>query len=164
MRLFINRYRVIWLSLFILAQMLFTMNGCRKKESIHEMPKYDGTIVAAGDSLTAGLYLLENEAYPAQLEMRLLREGHRYSDLDILVITEGRISIGEVKSDPKGFKEEHFTKLRTIASELRPDELVVAAVGTAWPPHVNEQIISLSQDLAKVDVVVTPLLLQWFKD
>lgn len=78
MRLFINRYRVIWLSLFILAPMLFTMNGCRKKESIHEMPKYDGTIVAAGNSLTAGLYVLENEAYPAQLEKRLLSEGHRY--------------------------------------------------------------------------------------
>ncbi len=78
MRLFINRYRVIWFSLFILAPMLFTMNGCRKKESRHEMPKYDGTIVAAGNSLTAGLYVLENEAYPAQLEKRLLSEGHRY--------------------------------------------------------------------------------------
>lgn len=93
-----------------------------------------------------------------------IREGHRYTDLDILVVTEGRISIGEVKSDPKGFKEEDFTKLRTIATELRPDELVVAAVGTTWPPHVNEQIALLSQDLAKVDVVVTPLLLKWFRD
>lgn len=93
-----------------------------------------------------------------------IREGHRYTDLDILIITEGRISIGEVKSDPKGFAEEDFTKLKTIALDLRPDELVVAAVGTAWPLHVNEQIVSLSQDLAKVDVVVTPLLLQWFRD
>lgn len=78
MRLFINRYRIIWLSLFILTQILFTMNGCRKKESGREVAKYDGTIVAAGDSLTAGLYILENEAYPAQLEKRLLKEGHRY--------------------------------------------------------------------------------------
>ena len=78
MRVFINRHRVIWLSLFILTPMLFAMNGCRKKESRKEVPKYDGTIVAAGDSLTAGLFVLENEAYPAQLEKRLLREGHRY--------------------------------------------------------------------------------------
>lgn len=78
MRLFINRYRVIWFSLFLLTLILFTMNGCRKKESRKEVPKYDGTIVAAGDSLTAGLYLSEYEAYPAQLEKRLLENGYRY--------------------------------------------------------------------------------------
>ena len=78
MRLFINRNRVIWLSLFLLTPMLFAMNGCQKKESRKERPKYDGTIVAAGDSLTAGLYVLENEAYPAQLEKRLLGDGYRY--------------------------------------------------------------------------------------
>ena len=78
MRVFINRCRVIWLSLFLLTPMLFAMNGCQKKESRKERPKYDGTIVAAGDSLTAGLYVLENEAYPAQLEKRLLGDGYRY--------------------------------------------------------------------------------------
>lgn len=96
-------------------------------------------------------------------ELHIL-EGHRYTDLDILVVTEGRISIGEVKSDPRSFKTEEFTKLRKIAFELRPDELIVAAVGNTWPPHVNEQIVLLSRDLEKVDVVVTPLLLKWFED
>ena len=35
-------------------------------------------IVALGDSLTAGLGLLADEAYPALLEERLRREGYRY--------------------------------------------------------------------------------------
>jgi hypothetical protein len=104
---------------------------------------------------------------PAKIEMKdgelHIREGLRHTDLDILVVTEGRISIGEVKSDPQGFAKEDFTRLKTIAAELRPDELVLAAVGTAWPARVNEQIDLLSQDLAKVDIVVTPLLLEWFR-
>ena len=91
-----------------------------------------------------------------------IREGLCYTDLDILVVTGGRICIGEVKSDPGGFAKADFTKLKTLATELRPDELVLAAVGTAWPPPVNHQISLLTQDLAAVDVVVTPLLLQWF--
>jgi acyl-CoA thioesterase-1 len=37
-----------------------------------------GTIVAVGDSLTAGYGVTEFEAYPAQLERKLLADGYRY--------------------------------------------------------------------------------------
>lgn len=37
-----------------------------------------GTIVALGDSLTAGLGVDEESAYPAQLQRRLEEDGHRY--------------------------------------------------------------------------------------
>ncbi|MFZ7126351.1 MAG: arylesterase [Desulfobacterales bacterium] len=39
----------------------------------------DGVIVAMGDSLTEGLGLDENQAYPARLEERLAAEGYDYS-------------------------------------------------------------------------------------
>lgn len=39
---------------------------------------YAGTIVAMGDSLTAGLGVPEDQAYPAQLGRRLADDGHRY--------------------------------------------------------------------------------------
>jgi acyl-CoA thioesterase I len=39
---------------------------------------YEGTIVAVGDSLTAGLGVEEEVAYPAQLEKRLAAGGLRY--------------------------------------------------------------------------------------
>ena len=39
---------------------------------------YEGTIVAMGDSLTEGLGVSADEAYPAQLEGKLLADGHLY--------------------------------------------------------------------------------------
>ena len=41
-------------------------------------PAYDGTILAFGDSLTAGLGVEEREAYPAQLERKLQEAGYNY--------------------------------------------------------------------------------------
>ena len=41
-------------------------------------PAYSGTIVAVGDSLTAGLGVDVDQAYPAQLARRLVANGHNY--------------------------------------------------------------------------------------
>lgn len=41
-------------------------------------PVYEGTIIALGDSLTAGLGVAENEAFPAVLEQKLRREGFNW--------------------------------------------------------------------------------------
>jgi acyl-CoA thioesterase-1 len=41
-------------------------------------PAWEGTIVALGDSLTAGYGLAESEAWPALLERRLAAEGRRW--------------------------------------------------------------------------------------
>ena len=41
-------------------------------------PAYEGTIVAVGNSLTAGLGVAEQFAYPALLERKLAAEGFRY--------------------------------------------------------------------------------------
>jgi acyl-CoA thioesterase-1 len=41
-------------------------------------PAYEGTIAAVGDSLTAGLGVNEEEAYPARLERKLRETGHQW--------------------------------------------------------------------------------------
>ena len=49
-----------------------------KTEEISETPPYDGTIIAVGDSLTAGLGVVEKKSWPALLEKKLKNDGHRW--------------------------------------------------------------------------------------
>ncbi len=49
-----------------------------KAEGIPVTPVYSGTIIAVGDSLTAGLGVLENEAWPAVMERKLQDSGHNW--------------------------------------------------------------------------------------
>lgn len=67
-------------TILILLPILF---GCKQQnEKVlavkHEQPVYDGTIVAMGDSLTAGLGVNEEDAYPARLERKLSAAGYRW--------------------------------------------------------------------------------------
>lgn len=62
---------------------LTALAGCDRKEAARpaapaqqEARATAGTIVAVGDSLTAGYGLDEHDAYPAQLERRLQETGH----------------------------------------------------------------------------------------
>jgi acyl-CoA thioesterase-1 len=59
------------------------LSGCEKQTSpspvpIQTQPSFVGTIVAVGDSLTAGYGLNEAEAYPARLEKKLQAAGYRW--------------------------------------------------------------------------------------
>ena len=93
-----------------------------------------------------------------------MKEGSIYTDLDFLFVAKGRIGIAEVKSDPNGFSDDEISKLKIVAAELRPDEMVLAAVGKTWPPDVAKKIEDLKQELGKVGVSVTPMLLEWAND
>jgi acyl-CoA thioesterase-1 len=56
--------------------------GCQKESqpaaAVSSEPASQGTIVAVGDSLTAGKGVPESEAYPAQLEKKLSQAGYRW--------------------------------------------------------------------------------------
>lgn len=66
--------------LLILTSVLFI--GCDQQENISSpvepvaAPQFQGTIIALGDSLTAGLGVPETAAWPALLENTLHEEGH----------------------------------------------------------------------------------------
>lgn len=70
---------------FLLITILFTalLVSCQKEKepaavSATEKPASRGTIVAVGDSLTAGYGVPETDAYPARLERRLNEEGYKW--------------------------------------------------------------------------------------
>ena len=61
----------------------FLLGGCEKQVSptpaiVQTQPSYAGTIVAVGDSLTAGYGVNEADAYPARLEKKLQAAGYRW--------------------------------------------------------------------------------------
>jgi acyl-CoA thioesterase-1 len=56
--------------------------GCERqkepKTGVADPPAAEGTLVAVGDSLTAGYGVPESEAYPARLEKKLNQAGYRW--------------------------------------------------------------------------------------
>ncbi|MCB2181786.1 MAG: arylesterase [Desulfobulbaceae bacterium] len=66
--------------LFLLSVIMMGCDGQDEKyEPVrHEKITYDGTIIAAGDSLTAGYGVMEYEAYPILLEKKLQKNGYNW--------------------------------------------------------------------------------------
>lgn len=63
--------------------LLFFLAGCKQHNEptptvSRQQPVFDGTIVAVGDSLTAGLGVNEENAYPARLEKKLRAAGYNW--------------------------------------------------------------------------------------
>ena len=73
-----KRFRRI--SFLILFLLVFTQGCSEEQTSSPEQatPEYEGVIAAVGDSLTEGMGVEEDSAYPAVLETKLQREGYRY--------------------------------------------------------------------------------------
>ena len=74
-------------------------------------PSIKGTIVAVGDSLTAGLGLNESQAYPALLEKKLISDGYPFK-----VINAG--FSGETSSGT-------LSRIHWVLSTLKPDIIIL---------------------------------------
>lgn len=63
---------------------IFVLSGCETQDKFsgagpqHPARVYEGTIIALGDSLTAGQGVAEEEAYPAVLETKLQQDGYNW--------------------------------------------------------------------------------------
>ena len=102
-----------------LAVFLFIVFGCSEEPSFDNTksiekrtePSIKGTIVAVGDSLTAGLGLDESQAYPALLEKKLNSEGYPFN-----VINAG--FSGETSSGT-------LSRIHWVLSTLNPDIIIL---------------------------------------
>jgi len=73
--------------LFLLLTSLLFLSCDRNEptppaEETRAVPQYEGTIIAVGDSLTAGLGVAEPEAWPALLEDKLRENGYNWQVLN----------------------------------------------------------------------------------
>lgn len=105
----------------------------------------NGTIVALGDSLTEGLGVAPDSAYPAQLERKLQENGYNWR-----VINAG-VS-GETSSGAR-------SRVEWVINSLQPDIVILATGGNdslrATDPAVTEQNLrELVELLQAADVTV----------
>ncbi len=102
-----------------LAVFLFIIFGCSEEPSSDNTksiekrtePLIKGTIVAVGDSLTAGLGLDESQAYPALLEKKLNSDGYPFN-----VVNAG--FSGETSSGT-------LSRIHWVLSTLNPDIIIL---------------------------------------
>ncbi len=95
------------------------LSGCSQKDPVEptamasQTPaaSYEGTIVAVGDSLTAGLGVAEVQAYPAQLASRLQADGYNYRVINAGV--SGETSSGAL------------SRIEWVVSSLDPDIVIL---------------------------------------
>ncbi len=87
--------------------------------------------------------------------------GDRFTDLDMIVIRDGQFVLGEVKSTTTGFDAEVLNKLQTVAQELRPNLVIVAAPGVEWPPEVEALVNDLRMQVEPLGTKVEARLLKW---
>lgn len=128
------RRRLLSRMAVVLLVGLLVMLGCGEKAPSSSTQKppaersqtYAGTIVAMGDSLTAGLRVDEEDAYPAQLARRLEADGYTYR-----VVNAG-VS-GETSSGA-------WSRIEWVLESLKPD-IVILETGA------NDGLRGLDPDL-----------------
>ena len=127
---------------FLVTLILLLFFGCDSEPAtVTKMPVqtkpetvFEGTIVAVGDSLTAGLGVAEEMAYPARLGRKLKASGYRYQ-----VINAG-VS-GETSSGAR-------SRIEWVIASLNPD-IVILETGA------NDGLRGIDPDLveANLDVI-----------
>jgi len=138
----LNRVRIgqiKGLALLVGISLILAVSGCSQESAVENAvvatqpaaPAYEGTIVAVGDSLTAGLGVGEDQAYPAQLARRLQAEGHNYQVINAGV--SGETSSGAL------------SRIGWVISSLSPD-IVILETGA------NDGLRGLDPDLLKTNL------------
>jgi len=142
----------------VLLVALLALVGCSESPSADAQPKPQrdtasgfGTIVAVGDSLTAGYGVDEGEAYPALLEKQLLSDGHFYR-----VVNAG-IS-GETSSGV-------LSRIEWVISSLNPDIIILETGANDGLRGVDPQVLekNLDQIVKKIKANGTRVLLAGMK-
>ena len=109
----------------------------------------------------AGLSVAEAETvdapYVANCPAVLECELHKHVDLG----EAGGLVLGEVKADPYGFSQTDLDKLSSVAADLLPNRVVLAAPGLVWPTEIEARAVRLSQEQRDIGVTWEIRKLKW---
>ncbi|MFQ5484484.1 MAG: arylesterase [Desulfobacterales bacterium] len=179
-----NKTNIIFFTIFSLC---LSIIGC-SEESGHSSQKkslvYEGSIVAIGDSLTEGLGVDEEFAYPARLERKLMELGYRYRVINAGI--SGETSHGTLsrikwvlKLDPdivvlvigandgfRGFKSGYIkSNITKIVQSLKENDVIVVLGGMRIVQNLGETYTTafakIYSEIAKIEkVILIPFFLQ----
>ena len=115
------------------------------------------------------LYHLQQQAlgktftFIASQDVLTCRDGKRVTDLDVMVILDGDLLIGEVKSNARGFDSVCVDSMVRIAKVMLPDALlfIAEADGGDWPLDVVKLLEEAESELATFGVSVRRVALSW---
>jgi acyl-CoA thioesterase-1 len=147
MKFHINAIKKFTPSLLFFLFLAFLMAGCNQEPappSEQKAPDHKGTIVAVGDSLTEGLGVTEELAYPAVLENKLQSKGYHYRVVNAGV--SGETSSGTL------------ARIKWVL-KLKPD-IVILVIGAndgfrgIDPELIKSNILSIVRELKHHEVTV----------
>ena len=101
---------LVRLLLYLMVLIVLAATACKQDRGVapeKEAQKYIGTIVAVGNSLTAGHGVSEENAYPALLENKLIAQGYPYQVINAGI--SGETSAGAL------------SRINWILTNLEPD-------------------------------------------
>jgi acyl-CoA thioesterase-1 len=124
----------------LLAVIGLLVTGCSQESPVEKTvvapqtpaPAYAGTIVAVGDSLTAGLGVPEDQAYPAQLARRLQAAGHNYHVVNAGV--SGETSSGTL------------SRIGWVTASLNPDIVILETGANDGLRGVDPRLLEANLD------------------
>ena len=70
------------------------------------------------------------------------------TDIDLLMIQNGELIIGEAKANTSGFNKKQFEQLSLIANAIRPDKIILAYKDGDLP---IERVENLKAELYKIN-------------
>ncbi len=87
----------------------------------------------------------------------------RITDLDLMVLLDGELVIGEVKSNARGFDAASVAAMVKVAKVMLPDTVIFAAEadGATWPTEVAVLLDNATTELTALRVTVRRELLRW---
>lgn len=126
----------VWIGLIMIA----LIPGCNSEspvadapvKTVASAPVTEGIIVAVGDSLTAGLGVAEDQAYPAQLANRLKADGYAFAVVNAGV--SGETSSGAL------------SRIQWVLSTLKPDIVILETGANDGLRGVNPELLNDNLD------------------